>query len=424
MNSEAKLLTAICKNKDMASILNQNIDNLFTSYGDVWRFVKNYWAEYKSVPDVSTVEEKFFDFDPVPNVSGDTKFYLDELREYYVGTQLSHLLRSKSHELKQGSPIEVLKNLTAEATKLNNVSATTHDMDITDYEQRAEHMEQVAQMNRDGFGTIGVPTQINAIDSIYGGLQPSDYIIIMGWTGSLKTWLATLMACRAWDAGFKPMIMSLEMTPEQMGARIDTILGMGEFSNKALMNGQIDFDNYREWGKSRFKDKQGFTVVSREGMREVTPDMVHAKIEQHRPDLVICDYHQLFADGRGTMDQTRKNLNVANDFMSIAGAAQVPLIDITAVTMDGDHGERPPLLNEVAWAKQIAYNADLTLAVCSQYDKFENKYLLEAVARKTRRSEPFSFSLDWDIDAGVVKETYYDEQEEDDEYEYEEDSQF
>lgn len=405
MKSEIKLLTAICENKDIASVMNHNVDELFDTHRDVWDFVKEYWSNYKSVPDTEVVEEKFLDFDPA-EVGSDTQYYLDELREDYVRSRLGRMLRTKSKELRRGGAMKVLENITKETSRLSNLASTTKDVDITDFEPRLEHMERMAKQNRDGYGTVGIPTQINAIDNIFGGLQPGDFNIVMGWTGSLKSWLSLLIACRAWDAGYKPLIVNMEMTPEQVGARIDTILGMGEFSNKDLMNGQVDFDGYKAWASKTFKEKNGFIVVSREGMREVTTDMVWSKVDQHRPDLVVIDYQNLMADGRGTTDQTRKNLNIANDLMGIAGSAKVPVIDICAVTQNDDHGDRPPHLNEVAWAKQIAYNADLALALCSYYDHLENMYRLEAVARKVRRAEPFAFSLEWDIDRGVVTEEY------------------
>ena len=36
MNTEAALLSAICKNKDIATVLTDNVDEIFISHRDVW----------------------------------------------------------------------------------------------------------------------------------------------------------------------------------------------------------------------------------------------------------------------------------------------------------------------------------------------------------------------------------------------------
>ena len=50
MNTEATLISAICKNKDISTILAENVDDLFMSHKDVWDSLKSYYAKFKAVP--------------------------------------------------------------------------------------------------------------------------------------------------------------------------------------------------------------------------------------------------------------------------------------------------------------------------------------------------------------------------------------
>ena len=89
------------------------------------------------------------------------------------------------------------------------------------------------------------------------------------------------------------MIISLEMSPENMRDRIYTMLGSGLFRASDLSKGDISIDDFRSWGQKKFNGKNSFILVSNEGTGDVTPTTVQGKIDQHKPDLVILDYHQL-----------------------------------------------------------------------------------------------------------------------------------
>jgi hypothetical protein len=70
--------------------------------------------------------------------------------------------------------------------------------------------------------------------------------------------------------------------------------------------------------------------------------------------------------------------------------------------MDGNQGERAPALAEVAWSKQLAYDADLVMAV----HRNAESNLFEVVSRKVRRGHPFAFYLQWDLDSGKREELF------------------
>ena len=76
MNSEAAVISAVCKNKDIATVLSENIDDVFVTYRDVWDGLKGYYYKFKSVPDISVLKEKFPGFESEP-VKGETGYYVN-----------------------------------------------------------------------------------------------------------------------------------------------------------------------------------------------------------------------------------------------------------------------------------------------------------------------------------------------------------
>jgi replicative DNA helicase len=228
------------------------------------------------------------------------------------------------------------------------------------------------------------------------------------YTVTHNTWFTGLLAINAWKQGFKPMIVSLEMSPENMRDRLYTVMGEGFFRASELSRGQISTDDYRSWAKKSFENKDDFIIVAPDQMGEMTPNMVQAKIDQHKPDIVICDYHQLFMDNKRSDNMTQRAMNLSRELKLLAVANNIPVIDITAATMtDTSSQDDPPMLSQVAWSKAIEYDADMAVAVHKHLvDGDPNPSIVEIVSRKMRHGENFACFLKWDVDRGVVEEVY------------------
>lgn len=403
MNTEAALISAVCENKDISSLLAENSDEYFQSHRDVWEGLKSYYYKFKSVPDAQILQEKFKDFEPV-KTKGEVAYYLDQLRSEYLSGKIRNLLLKAGNNLKGDAPVRVLLDMQAELANLSRLTNAVRDLDITDYESAEKHIQSVRERSKEMGGAPGITTGIKALDLAYPtGMAPGHLIVAIGWAGRGKTWFTSYLACKAWEQGYKPMIISLEMSPENMRDRIYTMLGSGLFRASDFSRGNINIDDFGAWGKKKFTDKNGFILVSNEGMGEVTPQTVQAKIDQHKPDLVILDYHQLFNDTKRSNSEVERNRNISREFKLLAVRNNIPVIDITAATMDDiSDQDAPPLLSQVAWSKAIEYDADMAFAV----HRTPDTNIIEVTSRKNRHGTEFGFFLDWDIDRGIVKEVY------------------
>lgn len=405
MNTEAAVITSVCKNKDISTILADNVDDIFQSHRDVWEGLKSYYYKFKSVPEVNVLQEKFRDFEPV-NVNAETGYYLDQLKNEYLSSRMRNLLMKSGASLKDNAASRVLADMQSEIASLSRLTNNVRDVDLTDYELAEKHIISVQERSAVMGGSPGIQTGFTALDLAYPtGMAPGHLIVAIGWPGRGKTWLTSYLACKAWEQGFKPMIVSLEMSPENMRDRIYTMLGSGMFRASDFSRGNINIDDFHNWAKKRFDDKNSFILVSNEGTNEVTPQTVQGKIDQHRPDLVILDYHQLFNDTKRSNSEVERNRNISREFKLLAVRNNIPVIDITAATMDDvSDQDAPPLLSQVAWSKAIEYDADMAMAV----HRHPDTNIIEVVSRKNRHGTDFAFYLDWDIDRGVVKEIYDD----------------
>lgn len=403
MTAESNLISAVCTNKDISVLYSENVDDLFISHGDVWQTIKDYYDRYKAVPTLEFLEKKHDEFEP-ERVSGETEYYLDELKNEYLKARIQSISLRAAKELKSGTaPGLVLDKTNNALSKLGKFTNNVRDVDVTDFQAAEKHFAAV-QERSSALGSPGIPTTFKSIDSVYPtGMAPGHLIVAIGWPGKGKTWFTSYLACKAWEQGFKPMIVSLEMSPENMRDRIYTMMGSGLFRASDFAKGDVNIDDFHAWGKRRFDNKGGFVVVSNEGLSDVTPNTVQAKIDQHKPDIVICDYHQLFQNNGKSNSPTERGMAVSREFKMLAVTNNLPLIDITAATQsDLSDRDQPPMMSQVAWSKSIEYDADMAFAV----HKHEGSELVEIACRKNRHGSMFDFYLEWDIDRGIVNEKF------------------
>jgi replicative DNA helicase len=387
----------------MAHLILADADDLFVSHKDVWEGVKDYYKKFREAPSVEVLQGRFRDFEPTP-VDAPTGYYLEKLQNEHLAGKIREVLLKAGSDLKDVPPEKIIQNMQSEISTLTKYSHSVRDVDVTDWQSAEKHIEAVRERSDLMGGSPGIKTGFASVDTAYAtGMAPGHYIVTIGYPSRGKTWFTSYLAVKAWEQGFKPMIVSLEMSPEDMRNRIYGLMGSGLFRVSDFQQGSIDVDQFRSWGKKTLDDKQEFIIVSNDGMGEVTPSVIQAKIDQHQPDIVICDYMQLMSDNRKSDSLTPRMMNLSRELKLLAVTNNIPVIAISAVTMD-DTGSQddPPTLSQVAWSKAIEYDADMAMSV----HRHANTDIIEVVSRKNRHGTEFGVYLNIDLNRGIIEENF------------------
>ncbi len=400
--SEANVIGAVCKNKDVSLILGED-KTLFGPYEDVFEFVKSYYLKHKTAPDVKIIESQFGDIG-IPDTVAPTAYYVDELKNSFVRGRMEDFMLKAGAALEKKPSAEILEKLSTELAKLNKFTNTARDIDITDIEWAKDHLTKLKQKSDLNEGVPGISSGFKSIDSAYPkGFSPGDSIVCMGYTGKGKSMFAALLACKIHEQNKKPMIISLEMSPEEQMERLYAMMSLGKFKISDLSRGDIAMDDFDAWSRKKLDRAAPFVVVSSEGITEVTPNIVQAKIDTHRPDFIILDYLQLMKDNAKTQAMTPRMLNLSSEIKRMAMSNGIPIMSITAVTdEDGDKRDAPPVLSQISWSSGIEYDANLAFAVHRHTDT----NIVEVVGRKNRHGDLFDFGFEVDFDAGVWTEKF------------------
>ena len=396
MNYEVRLLNSIVDTQEYVSAVNSGVENVFLEYRDVWIFIVSHYETHSKVPSKETVKQHHQDFEFI-STPEPLAYYIDEAKKESLSYQTRGIVAKAHGLINESGPKEALSFLMEETSKLYKFSSNLKDTDLAG--EWKDRVRDLKARSLNPKAIAGIPSGIDVIDKVFGGWQSGDFIVLLGWTGVGKSFIARLFAVNAWKAGYRPLIISLEMNKQQEGQRLDTLLnnGEGHFTTTDLIKANPGIvDGYEKWAQATFEGKHAIHLVTSEGLETADQNMVQAKIDQYHPDMVILDYHSLFDDSSGAKNETEKAKNLSKAFKRIAVKNGIPIIDVAAVTMSDGHSERPPELEEVAWSKQLAYDADLVLAIHREL----SSDLFQVVSRKVRRASHFGFYLRWNLETG------------------------
>jgi replicative DNA helicase len=399
--NELKVIRAVLEKADVNTLYAENVDDFFISYGDTWEHIKDYYSKYRAVPELEIIAEKWPDVVEV-EAAGEADYWMDQLREEYVDMRTNQILARGSKELKNTEKkTEMLGEIQAQLAKLNKYTGRSTVTNIMDLDAAVEHWAAVRKRIADMGGTPGIPTGVGFIDAGYPtGWQPGDLVVLLGWTGRAKSYFATLVNCNAYQMGYTPMMVSLEMNAAKIRDRVYTIMGRGTFQNSALSLGDVTEDSLAQFKKS-IPQGRNFIVVNGDGRTEINMNNLQPKYNQYRPDIITLDYAQLMSDNENSTDMTARMRNLSTQAKQFAERNQCVVCLISSATADGKVDDVPPMIEQVAWSRQLAYDADLAIAVHKQGNDSD---WIDIMCRKNRNGPLFAGTLDWDIDNGLVEE--------------------
>jgi replicative DNA helicase len=403
-NTEAKLISAVLKDKQAHVLMQANVDNLLRTHNDIWQFIRNYSETNGTVPPLSLVVEKFRDFSPIEDV-GATKYHLEELQTEYLNDSLKDILRSAASEVQGGNSTTALESLISKTAELKKNTSAIRDIDATDLDSAIAYYENVKKQAE--LGLSGIKTGLPGFDNyLPAGIMPGQLGVFLAYPGIGKSWLSLYFAVQAWKQGKSPMIVSLEMSETEVRNRVFAIMGEGLWSHRKLSAGQIELDTLKMWHGKHVAGKPEFHIISNDSGGEVTPSVLRGKIDQYKPDFVVVDYLQLMSPNQKSDNETVRMKNLSRELKLMAISEEVPIMAISSATPDDvTKLDTVPTLGQTAWSRQIAYDADWVLAL----GRGTNSDIIECVFRKNRNGFMGEFLVQADFDKGYYKYKDYED---------------
>ena len=328
--------------------------------------------------------------------------------EYEIGKMFERMQR----KLGRVEPIQLATELETEVRSIMNQYAKGEDVDlITQWQQSYAHVKHAHDQVAAG-ESIGLPFGVPSLDKLTGGMQAPDLITIVARQGEFKTWMSLWFATNASIAGAKVLYASLEMSPQQIAMRVNTLMRRMlaktysdrfkyQFSNMGLMMGAVDLKEYRRYLIRAKKDiKKGFIVPNAQnGFSMAT--MV-AKCEQHQPDVAVFDYFGLgvgndLTKGGENWIQAVQTSRMAKH--NIARQFDIPFILNAQANRQAADAQDAPELHQISLTDALGADSDQVFSLRLRGGQ------LKMVVKKNRRGRTGdTIKFETDIDQGIIKE--------------------
>ena len=208
----------------------------------------------------------------------------------------------------------------------------------------------------------GVTTGYTDLDRMTGGLQGSDLIIVAARPSMGKTAFALNMAINAADAGHKVAFFSLEMSAEQLEARLMAIV------SKVALNKirQPRYLNDADW-KALYT---GADKLDRDLFIDDTPSLrtldLRAKTRRMKArvglDLIVVDYLQLMRPSRPLNSRELEISEISRTLKALAKELQIPVVALSQLNRKlEERNDKRPLMSDLRESGAIEQDADVIM---------------------------------------------------------------
>lgn len=225
-----------------------------------------------------------------------------------------------------------------------------------------ELREQVKRNMAGDAARRGTPTGFSDFDRMGGGFQQGDLVIIAGETSQGKTSLATCMAENAAKSGAGVAFYSLEMTAQQLAARLVAIesgVSSSDIIYKALDGTRwAAFDS----GVAKLLDLPIYIDETATSNLSGILASIRSMVKRYGIKGAVVDYLQILSvNNRGGDNAEQLMGNAARELKNIAKDLGIWVVALSQLSRDKEHPE--PSLARLRQSGQIAEAADVVMLV-------------------------------------------------------------
>jgi replicative DNA helicase len=364
----------------------------------MYKYILEHIETFGVLPDLKTFSNEFtIDINDI-SVNEPFEYYVIKLKDRFVGNLISQELPKINSNFTKNN-LEVLESFKKIITK-GEFDLLNINNNIVRMEEVGENVYEDILSKRVKGGITGIPTAWETLDNATGGFQNGDIILVLARPKKGKTITLLCLADAAYNAGYNPMIISMEMTKLQIGARV--------FAKRASLNmtdvyrGQIS-----DWGLERLQDNifemkenisKSYYYV--EGQLNKDISEIAAIIRRYKPSIVYIDGGYLIKVKMNYNAQRWERMTeVIERLKSIASKENIPIVvsfqftrqvSRRAKSVEDDAFERIQLSDAIS---QIA-----TTGIAILDDEFEqnNIKVIEIIGGRNAEHGRFRIMWDWE----------------------------
>lgn len=245
----------------------------------------------------------------------------------------------------------------------------------------------------------GVTTGFTDLNSLLGGFQKSDLVLLAARPSMGKTALAVNLAVNAAKAGKKVAMFSLEMSKTQIGQRI--LASFAQMNLSSLFKGELegqDLVNLITASNELSKYSLHIDDTAAISLIELKAKLRRLKMEEGL-DLVVVDYLQLMTTGERVENRVLEISQISRGLKAIAKELDVPVLALSQLSRALEQRpDKRPKLSDLRESGAIEQDADIVMFLYRDYvynKETENPNLAEVIVSKHRNGPIGVVNLIW-----------------------------
>ncbi len=228
-----------------------------------------------------------------------------------------------------------------------------------------DYYDRIKELSERDTALLGIPTGFRLIDTLLGGLQRSDLIIVAGRPGMGKTGLLLGFALHAARHFRKHIaLFSLEMSSEQLVGRL--VAAETGIDSQRLRRGALrpdEWDLFTE-ATGRLAD----THIFIDDTPSITPMQLRTKCRrldaEHGLDLIVLDYLQLMSGDFRNDNRVQEISYISRQLKGLARELNVPLVAAAQLSRAVEQRQdKHPLLSDLRESGSIEQDSDVVMFI-------------------------------------------------------------
>lgn len=288
------------------------------------------------------------------------EYYLRKLEDRAIITQVQATYKPLVDAMKVMDVVGIRQAI----SHMNRAVSEVANIDgVTTLQDQAKVVMRNYELARKNSRLVGTTLGWGAVDASTDGAMPGDVIIVVGRPSVGKSYILLHMMQQAWLAGKTPLLVSMEMTGEQLARRF---LGMqAEIPPDLIRSGKLSTHGYVSMltTVAGLDDLPPIHVI--EGnFRKGTGDIDKA-IQEVAPDIGYIDAGYLLTPQKG-QGRTRREVitEVIEEIKEVAINRKRPLVSTVQFNRQVKRGQRGlPELADIAESDAIGQIASIVLGI-------------------------------------------------------------
>jgi replicative DNA helicase len=229
----------------------------------------------------------------------------------------------------------------------------------------SEYFDHIDELSRRSEEIFGVPTGLKDVDTLLGGLQKSDLLIIAGRPGMGKTGFLLGVAKNAALQHKKHVAMfSLEMSNEQLVQRL--ISQETGIDSQTLRSGKLADDQWPLF--THAIEVLSGTHIFLDDTPAITPLQLRTKCRrlhlEYRLDLIIVDYLQLMSGDVRNDNRVQEVSYISRYLKVLARELGVPVLAAAQLSRAVEQrADKRPMLSDLRESGSLEQDADIVMFI-------------------------------------------------------------